>query len=118
MLELGDQERTAVLETLPILEEISEGDLRLDWGDDVDYLLETRFRSLNPRSALGPAVRNSFLSGKDPEVRLFGRAARIMLILRSTPEVVQKIDQSSIYKSARIVTTIAALVTLGIALIP
>jgi hypothetical protein len=117
LLELDDEDRSKVRQALPVLEEISEGDLLLEWGEDVDYLLEARFRSLNPTTALGPAVRNRALASYDQEVRLFGRAARIMILLRSTPEILKRIEQSSPYKAASIISTIAALVALGISLI-
>lgn len=113
--ELPDAARAELADAQPVLEAITESYIHDDLAEDIPFLLSDDMRVGRPR--LGGAERNPVLAGYDEMQRTFGRVARIALILRKTPDLVHKIDGSAGYKAARIVTTVAALVAIGIALI-
>ncbi len=104
-------------EAMPVLVDITEGQGQADWQQDILAIVDdTKGFSANYRT-LGPADRTLALSMRDEKVRVFGRAARILLMIKATPSLIHEIDKSAVYKGAKIITTVSALVMIGYALI-
>ncbi|WP_299981889.1 hypothetical protein [uncultured Ruegeria sp.] len=114
--ELSDKQKAELAEALPILEEISEGIVQDDFIEDISFLTADSDGLPVGAFTLGVASRNPVLAGYDEKRRTFARIAQIAIILRKFPNLVHKIDGSTTYKAARILTTIGALATIGIAL--
>lgn len=106
--DLPDGAKEQLEEALPLLVAISNKDLANDWQHDIPQLINDA--TLPLPSGAPP------LPGADETTRIFSRAAKISIWMKAS-EVVHRIDGSAGYKAARIVTTIAALVSLGIMLI-
>jgi hypothetical protein len=68
--ELTDAQKAVLKEAQPILEDISEGSLQEQWGEDIPFLLDPDMRIGPPY--LGPAERNPVLAGYDEKIRVFG----------------------------------------------
>lgn len=111
--ELTDEQKAQLAEAQLVLAAISEGAMREDFGEDIPFLMEDQFQL---RPVLIGEDRNPVLAGYDEKRRVFGRAAQIGMLLREFPEIIYKIDGSAGYKAARIVTTIRALVRMGLSL--
>ncbi|MEW9921619.1 hypothetical protein AB2B41_18575 [Marimonas sp. MJW-29] len=107
-VELSEDQRQLLEEALPMMEAISDEDLADDWRHDIPELLNT---SMGPLPSGAPA-----LPGADAATRVFSRAAKISILMR-TSNIVHAIDGSAGYKAVRIVTTIGALVGLGLSLL-
>lgn len=106
--ELSDDERQFLAdEATEALVALTDAPLGEDLTEAITEMLAPRL----------PAARRYDMGGKSPalpgEVRLFSRAAKIALSSQ-LGDVILKIDSSPGYKGARIATTIAALVTLGV----
>lgn len=105
--ELSQDEKDTLEEALPVLQAISDEALAEEWGQDIPALVN---------DALGPVPTSApRLPGADEATRIFGRAARMAVLLQKSSDLIHKIDGSAGYKAARIATTISALVGLGIA---
>ena len=115
MAEMSEEDRQVVKEALPVIEDISDEVLAEDFSDDIGYIVEAEVEAENCRK-LGIAERNPALAAQDEKVRVFSRAAKMFLLIKKSPDAIHAIDKSATYKAARIVTTLAALVTLGISL--
>ncbi|MBY5987630.1 hypothetical protein [Roseovarius atlanticus] len=106
--ELPEGAKEKLEDALPMLVAISDNNLADDWQNDIPQLLND---ATQPLPSGAPP-----LPGADETTRIFSRAAKIALHLKIA-DTVHKIDGSAGYKAARIVTTIAALVTLGLAIL-
>ncbi|WP_120502158.1 hypothetical protein [Roseovarius sp. EL26] len=104
--ELPEGAKEQLEEALPMLVAISEPELAEEWQHDIPQLINDA--TLPLPSGAPP------LPGADETTRIFSRVAKIALHLKAA-EVIHKIDGSAGYKGARILTTVAALVGLGIA---
>lgn len=113
--ELTTEELDAVSAAAPVLEAITEGDLRQQFHDDIRYLSEEA--KSGPRKLPGVTRKDAILQGRDEAVRLFGRSARMLVILRRAPELVHKIHETSGFKAMNIIAVLGTLVTIGIALL-
>ena len=113
---LSSQEQKNVEEALPILASISSGELREDFIEDGTSLIAVA-DAPRGQETVSESEGGNASTKLDAKVRLFSRAAKIFLHLKRTPEIVHIVDGSSTYKAARIVTTIAALITIAIALL-
>jgi hypothetical protein len=102
--EMDAAQKALVEEAAPMLEAISEGAMQETFREDVAFLLEPRFRVVDGE-------------GADETRRVIGYAAKIGVLMRKSSDIVKQIDGSGGYKAARILTTIAGLVTIGIALL-
>lgn len=100
----------------PVLVAISEPVLAREWAEDIAEIVARQTRPVVVRRQLGPAERNRVLAVYAEEVRFFSRVAKIGVLLRKTSGLIHRVDQSAGYKGMRIVTTVAALVALGISL--
>ncbi|MGJ8596715.1 hypothetical protein [Sulfitobacter sp.] len=105
--EMSQEQKDVLADALPVLRAISDEPLTDDWENDIPALINT---SVGPLPSGAPA-----LPGADEATRIFSRAAKISILLR-TSEVIHAIDQGAPYKAARILTTIGALVTIGLTL--
>lgn len=106
--ELPEGAKEQLEEALPMLVAISDENLADDWQHDIRQLIND---ATTPLPSGAPP-----LPGADETTRIFSRAAKISLLMKSS-EIVHKIDGSAGYKAARIVLTISGLVTLGLMLI-
>lgn len=106
--ELSPEQKDQLAEALPVLRAFSDEALADDWSHDIPALINT---SMGPVPEGAPP-----LLGADEATRIFSRAAKISILLRSK-NVIDQIDQSAGYKAAGIVATIGTLVTLGWALL-
>lgn len=106
--ELPEAAAAQLREAAPILKAISEEGLAEEWQLDIRELIN---------DAVGPVPNHAPpLPAADAATRIFSRAAKISIWLKLA-EVVHGVDGSAGYKAARIVATVAALVTLGSALL-
>lgn len=105
--ELSLEQKGVLAEALPILRSISDDNLSDEWEHDIPSLINT---SVGPLPSGAPA-----LLGADEATRIFSRAAKISLVMRSG-DVIEAIDRSATYKSAGIVATLSTLVALGLEL--
>ena len=115
VVEMPQEAVEEILAAAPVLAAISVPDLADELAEDAAEIEERWSKSMVMRRTLGPAARNPGLAACDAEVRLFSRVAKIGILLRKTPDLVHRIDQSTGYKAARILTTVAGIVTIGIA---
>lgn len=102
--EMSQEQKDVLADALPVLRAISDQALADDWEHDIPALINT---SMGPLPSGAPA-----LPGADEATRIFSRAAKISILLRSS-EVIHAIDKGAPYKAARIVLTVGGLVTLG-----
>ncbi|WIY23526.1 hypothetical protein [Parasedimentitalea psychrophila] len=106
--ELPESAQEQLRDALPVLVAISDPDLADDWQHDIPQLIND---ATLPLPSGAPA-----LPGADEATRIFYRAAKISLLLK-TKDIIHKIDGSAGYKAARILLTVAGLVTLGLAIL-
>lgn len=92
-------------EALPILTAISDEALAEEWKQDIPQLIND---ATTPLPSGAPS-----LPGAEEATRIFNRAAKISLLLKSK-DIIHSIDGSAGYKAARILTTVTALVSLGL----
>jgi len=105
--ELTPEARAILQEALPVLEAISEEALAEEWRQDIPALIN---------DAIGPVPDTApRLPGADEATRIFSRAAKIGVLLR-IKTVIDRVSESTPYKAATILGTIATLVSAGIAL--
>ncbi|MGC1496956.1 MAG: hypothetical protein WA790_14190 [Sulfitobacter sp.] len=106
--EMSDDQKGILSDALPILKAISDEALNDDWQHDIPALVNT---SIGPLPTGAPTLPSA-----DEATRVFSRAAKISLAMKAG-NVVRQIDNSAGYKAVRIVTTVGAVVTLGLALL-
>lgn len=105
--ELSPAQKAELAEALPVLQAISEGTMAEDFAADIPALIND---TLLPLPTGAPR-----LPGMDASARVFSRAAKISIWVK-TSEYVHKVDGHAAYKAARIATTLAGLVTIGLAI--
>lgn len=110
--EMSKEDSEFVQDSGEVLADLSQGILAEEFVEDAAEIYEQETEAENHRT-LGNPERNPAFIAQDEKVRFFGRAAKIMLILKKTPNLIHTIDKSATYKATRILTTIAALVTIG-----
>ena len=112
--EMPPEAVAAIVAAGPDLAEITVPELGQEMAEDAAEIAERHSTAMAMRRTLGPAVRNPGLAAYDAEVRYFSRVAKIAILLRKTPEIVHRIDQSAGYKAARILATVTTLVREGL----
>lgn len=112
--ELSADALNQIAEASPVLESITEGDLREQMHEDILFLTEEMRAA--PSRLPGVTRADAVIPGHDEAVRVLGRSARILIALRRTPELINKLHDSTAFKSATILTTLASLVGLGLML--
>ncbi|MCC1482406.1 hypothetical protein J1C52_12200 [Roseibaca sp. Y0-43] len=110
--EFTDEEIEQVAAAGPVIEAITEGELQEQMREDILYLTQD-MRSGPPRRLPGVTRADAIIQGSDEAVRVFGRSARMMLLLRRFPEVVDRLHGSTGYKAASLLATLGTLVSLG-----
>jgi hypothetical protein len=108
--ELSATDGEKLRQALPLLERISQGLLQQDFQSDVASITSDRLEAVQHDDKLPLPDQVNALA------RLFSRLAKIKAALR-IEEVVKKIESSTEFKSARILSTIAGLIAIGLALI-
>lgn len=93
---------------LPTLEAITEGDLRKQMREDVLYL--TQDLDVERPRLPGYSKADAIVPGHDEAVRVFGRAARMLIALRRAPDMIHKLHDSAGF---RLVNVLVTLVSLG-----
>ncbi|WP_282093513.1 hypothetical protein [Epibacterium ulvae] len=109
--ELSLENLEQIAEAAPVLEAITEGDLREQMRDDVFFLTQ-EMRTGSPRLP-GVTRDDAIIPGRDEAVRVFGRSARMLIALRKTPELINKIHASAGFKALNILGVLGGLVSLG-----
>lgn len=112
--DLASDDLNQIAEAAPVLEAITEGDLRGQMREDILFL--TKEMREGPPRLPGVTREDAIIVGRDEAVRVLGRTARMLLILRRTPELVDKIHDSTGFRAAIIFTTLGTLITLGLLL--
>jgi len=112
--ELNAEQKATLAEAKPLLVDISEGAMREGFDEDISFIVEDR---IGVAPAFGPDDRNPMLAEYNETLRTLSRVANIGVLLRQFPEIIHKIDKSAAYKGARILTTIAAIIGIGIAIL-
>ncbi|SEK24989.1 hypothetical protein [Pacificibacter marinus] len=127
LAELTIEQVQAVSDAKAILLDISIDELADDFAHDIDEIIEQEAEAVAYRS-LGGQERNPASVARDEKVRLFSYAAKILLLIRKTPQVIDKIVNSRAAKLASlgtvvetfapgaIVDTLKRLVEIGISL--
>lgn len=98
---------------MPILVDITEGQGQLDWQQDIPAIVDASKTAPPSYRSLGPPDRNWALAVRDEKVRVIGRAARMYLKIKETPELIHEIDKNASYKGARILATLHSLISFG-----
>ncbi|MEX5576773.1 hypothetical protein [Pseudophaeobacter sp. A-200-2] len=112
--ELSPENLEKIAEAAPVLEAITQGDLREQMRDDVLFL--TQEMRVGPPKLPGVTRADAIVTGQDEAVRVFGRSARMLIALRKTPEFVNKIHSSAGFKALNILAVLGGLVSLGLML--
>ncbi|MEY9534717.1 uncharacterized protein YegP (UPF0339 family)/ribosomal protein S13 [Sinorhizobium fredii] len=108
MRELSQQDLQRVVEIAPLLQAITEGDLQRQMQEDIQDL------SVDV-SHIGAVTRADGL-GPDEAVRLIGRASRIFLAMKKTPAIVDKLKNSTGFKTIEIVGALSGFIGLAVTL--
>lgn len=112
--ELSPENLEQIAEAAPVLEAITQGDLREQMRDDVLYL--TQEMRAGPPRLPGVTRDDAIIPGHDEAVRVLGRSARMLIALRNTPELINKIHASAGFKALNILGVLGGLVSLGMML--
>jgi hypothetical protein len=113
--ELSPDALNQIAEAAPVLEAITEGDLREQMHEDTLFL--TKEMRAAPPQLPGVTRADAIIPGHDEAVRVLGRSARILIALIRSPELIDRLHDSTAFKSVTIFTTLASLVRLGLMLI-
>ncbi|MCC5985823.1 MAG: hypothetical protein JJU42_15820, partial [Rhodobacteraceae bacterium] len=109
--ELTTDAVATIREKAPIVQAITEGDMAEQSAEDVDYL--TNVLPSAPPRLPGVTRNDAIVQGRDEAVRLFGRSSRMLIMLRKSGDLVQKLHQSTGYKAAEIMQALIEFVKLG-----
>jgi hypothetical protein len=112
--ELSPESLQQLADAAPILESLTEGDLQEQMREDVLFL--TQEMRAGPPRLPGVTRADAIIPGRDEAVRVFGRSARILIALRKTPDLVDKIHASAGFKALNILGVLGGLVSLGLML--
>jgi len=105
--ELSAIDRENLRKALPLLEKISQGMLRQDFEYDVASITGDPIEAVQEHNALPPSTK------VDASARIFSRAAKIRAALR-VGDTVEKIEGSTGFKAAKIITTVAGVIGIGL----
>ncbi|MCC5966457.1 MAG: leucine-rich repeat domain-containing protein [Natronohydrobacter sp.] len=114
--ELSPEAVATVKAHAPIVQAITEGDLPEQTAEDVDYL--TNVLPNMPPSLPGVTRDDAILHGRDEAVRFFGRSSRMLIMLRKSGGMIEKLHQSTIYKAAEIIQALVEIVKVGLSVFP
>ena len=114
VIELTDKDLAEIADAKPVLDAVTEGELQKQMHEDMLFLTEEM--SAGPPRLPGVTRADAIIQGRDEAVRIFGRSARILLILRKTPELVDRLYNSTGFKVTNILGTLGTLVSLGLLL--
>ncbi|MBN9987125.1 hypothetical protein [Rhizobium laguerreae] len=95
----------AIQEAAPVLEAITEGDLQEQMRDDLEILAKYDRQ-------LGGVTRTDGF-GRDEITRVVGRAARMLLAIKKTPEIISKLESSTAIKVGKIISSIGSILLVG-----
>lgn len=95
----------AIQEAAPVLEAITEGDLQEQMRDDLEVLAKYDGQLVS--------VTRSDGFGRDEVTRVVGRAARMLLAIKKTPEIVSKLESSTAIKVGKIISSIGSILLVG-----
>ncbi|AML50194.1 hypothetical protein [Falsihalocynthiibacter arcticus] len=112
--ELTDQDLAQIVDADSVLKAITEGELQDQMREDVLFLTEEL--QAGPPPLPGVTKADAIIQGRDEVVRVLGRSARMMLILRKTPGLADRLYNSTGFKVASILGTLGTLVSLGLLL--
>lgn len=112
--ELSPENLEQIAEAAPVLEAITQGDLREQMRDDVLFL--TQEMRAGPPRLPGVTRADAIIPGQDEAVRVFGRSARMLIALRETPNLVHKLHESAGFKAIDIIGVLGGLISLGLML--
>lgn len=112
--ELSSDNLAQIAEAAPVLEAITQGDLREQMRDDVLYL--TQEMRAGPPRLPGVTRADAIIPGQDEAVRVFGRSARMLIALRKAPNLVHKLHESAGFKAINIIGVLGGLISLGLML--
>ena len=110
--ELSSDTIARIRSAAPVLDAVSEGDLKDQMREDVLFLTEEMQTGLP--SLPGVTRDDAIISGRDEAVRVFGRASRILIALRKSPALMRKLHASTGFKAAEIIVVLTGLVSLGL----
>lgn len=109
--EMDAEQKVMLAEAQPMLVEISEGQMREDFEEDISFILEDRYYP--PYQGY---ETNAAMMEYTETIRTLSRIAGMSMYLHKFPHAVAKIEASTAYKLAGIIATLGALVSLGISL--
>lgn len=112
--ELEPENLDLLSDAAPVLEAITEGDLREQMQEDILYL--TQEMRVGPPRLPGVTRADAISPGRDEAVRVFGRSARMLIALRKSPELVHKLHESAGFKALNIIGVLGGLISLGMML--
>lgn len=113
--ELSNDDIGQITDAAPVLEAITEGELQGQMQEDV--LFFSNLKDGRPYQLSGVTKSDAIASGYDETVRVIGRSARMLIAIRKSPSVLNKIHESTTFKTADIISTLASLIQLGISLL-
>ncbi|MDA5092489.1 hypothetical protein O2N63_00100 [Aliiroseovarius sp. KMU-50] len=93
--ELTPDEKSTLEEALPVLQAISDEALAEEWAQDIPALTND---SLMPIPDTAPR-----LPGADEATRIFGRTSKMAIMMQKYPEIVERIHNSTTYKSVKLI---------------
>ena len=114
IIEISPESLGKISEAAPVLEAITGGELRGQMQEDVLFLTQ----EMPPAPARLPGVTkaDAIISGRDEAVRVLGRSARMLIAIRKSPSMMEKVHGSTAYRVADIASTLATLVSVGLSL--
>jgi len=112
--ELSPDALSKIAEAAPVLEAITEGELQGQMQEDVLFLTQEMRPGLPPLPGVTRA--DAIISGHDEAVRVLGRSARMLIAIRKSPSIANKIHESTAFRIADIASTLLTLINIGIAL--
>jgi hypothetical protein len=113
--DLSEDDREHLRAATPLLVEFSEGVMSDDYQADIPALTGD---ATDPFDGAAPPLDGVTRDthGLLPAVRTFSRIAKTYMLIRKTPDIILRIDGSAGYKGARILVTLAGLISIGLAL--
>jgi hypothetical protein len=112
--ELTDEDLQTIADAAPALEAISDGRLEAELREDVIYL--TQEMRVGPPRLPGVTRDDAIIAAPDEAVRLFGRAARMLITLRKVQGLIEKAHNSAAFKALNILCVLGGLVMIAVTL--
>lgn len=111
--EISDDDLKQITDAAPVLESITEGELQGQMQEDI--LFFSNLKEIRQQVQL-PGVTKSDSIVPDEAVRVLGRSARMLIALRKSPSLLNKLHDSTTFKVAVITATLGTLIQLSVAL--